>query len=193
MLLVVYAHNISCWDCMSLSGLENFLNRDNLSQIVIYHGSRGGWIEVARRSEVKIRQVTLRLIRLLHGCVDNVRRTRLMCEVISCDKRVKADLTFPTFFFEQEYRLLLLLLFFFFGERRMNVASSWTPPTKGRLFELRQDHDTGANVWTNYGIKAKTARTHISIDYFVLSVCFVDLFGEKLSKIGSSWNYIALF
>ena len=22
----------------------------------------------------------------------------------------------------------------------MNDASSWTPPTKGRLFELRQDH-----------------------------------------------------
>ena len=22
----------------------------------------------------------------------------------------------------------------------MNVASSWKPPTKGRLFELRQDH-----------------------------------------------------
>ena len=22
----------------------------------------------------------------------------------------------------------------------MNVASSWTPPRKGRLFELRQDH-----------------------------------------------------
>ena len=25
------------------------------------------------------------------------------------------------------------------------------------------------------------------------SVCFVDLFGEKLSAIGSSWDYIALF
>ena len=33
----------------------------------------------------------------------------------------------------------------------------------------------------------------ISIDYFVLSVCFVELFDEKLSKIGSSWDYIALF
>ena len=28
---------------------------------------------------------------------------------------------------------------------------------------------------------------------FVLSVCFVDLFGEKLSKKGRSWDYIALF
>ena len=70
---------------------------------MINRGSRGGWIEVAPRSEVKIRQVTLRLIRLLHGCVDNLRRTRLMCEVISCDKRGKDRLhiseTFPTFFF----------------------------------------------------------------------------------------------
>ena len=88
---------------MSPSGLENFLDRDSLSQIVINHGSRGGLIEVAPRSEVKIGQVTSRLIRLLHGCVDNLRRTRLMCEAISCDKRGKGRLhiseTFPTFFF----------------------------------------------------------------------------------------------
>ena len=30
-------------------------------------------------------------------------------------------------------------------------------------------------------------------DHFVLSVCFVDLFGEKLSKIESSWDYIIAF
>ena len=72
---------------MSLSGLEKFLDRNSLSQIVINHGSRGGLIEVAPRSEVKIRQVTLRLIRLLHGWVDNLRRPRLIFEVISCDKR----------------------------------------------------------------------------------------------------------
>ena len=48
---------------------------------------------LAPRSEVKFRQITLRLMRLLHGCVDNLRRTPLMCEVISCDKRGKADFT----------------------------------------------------------------------------------------------------
>ena len=78
---------------------------------------------------------------MLHGCVDNVRRTRLMCEVISCDKRAKADFTsvkhFRHFFLN---RNMGCSCYFFFGERRMNVASSWTPPTKGRLFELRQDH-----------------------------------------------------
>ena len=87
---------------MSLRGLEKFLHRDSLSQIVINHGSRGGWIEVSPRTEVKIRQVTLRLIRLLHECVDNLRRTRLICEVISCDKkgtgRLHISETFPTFF-----------------------------------------------------------------------------------------------
>ena len=31
---------------------------------------------------------------------------------------------------------------FFFGEKRINGASSWTSPKKGRLFELRQDHYT---------------------------------------------------
>ena len=131
---------------MSLSGLENFLNRDSLSQIVIYHGSRGGWIEVAPRSEVKIRQVTLRLIRLLHECVDKLRRTRLMCEVISCDKRGKADFTsvkhFRHFFLNSNMGCCCCC--FIFGERRMNGASSWTSPKKGRLFELRQDHYTAS-------------------------------------------------
>ena len=28
----------------------------------------------------------------------------------------------------------------------MNDASSWTPPTKGRLFELRQDHHYLATI-----------------------------------------------
>ena len=148
MLLIVYAHNISCWDCMSLSGLEKFLDRDSLSQIVINHGSRGGWIEVAPRSEVKIRQVTLRLIRLLHECVDNLRRTRLMCEVISCDKRGKGRLhiseTFLTFFFWTGIWVDVVVLF---GERRMNGASSWTPPKKGRLiFELTQDSSHWASI-----------------------------------------------
>ena len=40
------------------------------------------------------------------------------------------------------------------------------------------------------GKNYKDAHLHWS---FVLSVSFVDLFGEKLSKIGSSWEYIALF
>ena len=88
-------------------------------------------------------------MRLQHGCVDNLWRTRLMCEEISCEKRGKGRLhvseTFPTFFFEQEYGLLLLLLFFF-GERRMNGASSWTPPKKRRLFELRKDHYTASII-----------------------------------------------
>ena len=69
---------------------------------------------------------------MLHGCEDNLRRPRLMCEVISCDERGKGRLHIS----EQEYGLLLS----FFGERRMNGASSWTPPKKRRLFELRQDH-----------------------------------------------------
>ena len=77
---------------------------------------------------------------MLHGCEDNLRRPRLMCEVISCDERGKGRLHIS----EQEYRLLLLLSFF--GERRMNGASSWTPPKKRRLFELRQDHYTASII-----------------------------------------------
>ena len=77
---------------------------------------------------------------MLHECKDNLRRPRLMCEVISCDKRGKGRLHIS----EQEYGLLLLL--FFFGERRMNGASSWTPPKKRRLFELRQDHHTASII-----------------------------------------------
>ena len=80
---------------------------------------------------------------MLHECKDNLRRPRLMCEVISCDKRGKGRLHIS----EQEYGLLLLfLLLFFFGERRMNGASSWTPPKKGRLFELRKDHYTASII-----------------------------------------------
>ena len=128
MLLIVYAHNISCWDCVSLSGLEKFLDRDSLSQIVINHGSRGGWIEVAPRSEVKIRPVTLRLKRLLHGCVDNLRRTRLMCEVMSCDKRGKAGFTsvkhFRHFFWTGIW--VVVVVVFFFLERE-----GWITPAHG--------------------------------------------------------------
>ena len=80
---------------------------------------------------------------MLHGCEDNLRRPRLMCEVISCDERGKGRLHIS----EQEYGLLLLfLLLYFFGERRMNGASSWTPPKKRRLFELRQDHYTASII-----------------------------------------------
>ena len=75
---------------------------------------------------------------MLHGCEDNLRRPRLMCEVISCDERGKGRLHIS----EQEYGLLL----YFFGERRMNGASSWTPPKKRRLFELRQDHYTASII-----------------------------------------------
>ena len=109
-------------------------------------GSRVGLIEVAPRTDVKFAGE-------IYGwygcCVDNLRRPRLMCEVISCDKRGKGRLhiseTFPTFcFFEQDMGSLLLL--FLFGERRMNGASSWTPPKKGRLFELRQDHYTASII-----------------------------------------------
>ena len=80
---------------------------------------------------------------MLHGCEDNLRRPRLMCEVISCDERGKGRLHIS----EQEYGLLLLfLLLSFFGERRMNGASSWTPPKKRRLIELRQDHYTASII-----------------------------------------------
>ena len=80
---------------------------------------------------------------MLHGCEDNLRRPRLMCEVISCDERGKGRLHIS----EQEYGLLLLfLLLSFFGERRMNGASSWTSPKKRRLFELRQDHYTASII-----------------------------------------------
>ena len=37
---------------------------------------------------------------------------------------------------------VVIVVDFFFGERRMNGTSSWTPPKKGRLIELRQDHYT---------------------------------------------------
>ena len=46
--------------------------------------------------------------------------------------------TFPTFFLNRNMGCYCCC--FFFGERRMNGASSWTPPKKGRLIELRQDY-----------------------------------------------------
>ena len=146
---------------MSLRGLETFLDRDSLSQIVMNHGSRGGWIEVAPRTEVKIRQVTLRLIRLLHGCVDNLRKTRLMCEAISCDKRGKGRLhiseTFPTFFFFN--RNMGCCYCCFWREKdewhqpgALPHASSWTPPKKGRLIEPRQDYLQQALTYKEPGL-----------------------------------------
>ena len=77
-------------------------------------------------------------MRLQHGCVDNLWRTRFMCEVISSEKRGKG--IFRHFFLNRNMRCYCCC--FFFGERRMNGASSWTPPKKGRLIELRQDHYT---------------------------------------------------
>ena len=95
---------------------------------MINHGSRGGWIGVAPRSKVKIGQVSLRLIRLLHGCVDNLRRTRLKCEVISCDKRGKGRLhiseTFPTFFWTGIWVVVVVVVFLLERE-------GWMAPAHG--------------------------------------------------------------
>ena len=62
----------------------------------------------------------------------------------------KADFTsvkhFRHFFLTGIWVVIVVVVVFFFGERRMNDASSWTPPRKGRLIELRQDHHTASII-----------------------------------------------
>jgi len=50
----------------------------------------------------------------------------------------------------------------------------------------------GFNIYERITVSKNCKDAHLHWS-FVVSVCFVDLFGEKLSKIGSSWDYIALF
>ena len=199
---MVYAHNISCWDCMSPSGLEKFLDRDSLSQIVINHGSRGSWIEVAPRSEVKIGQVTLRLIRLLHGCVDNLRRTHLMCEVISCDKRGKGRLhiseTFPTVFLNRNMGGCCCCCSFW--REKDEWRQLMDTAEKGRLFELRQNHSYQEMTHCtdlNLAINFQTIGPLFQVTPAQTKPKFVWIIGnlrrDKLANQGGRECYIALW
>ena len=73
-------------------------------------------------------------MRLLHGCVDNLRRTPLMCEVISCDKRGKVDFTSVKhiwhFFWTGIWVVVVVVVVVFFLERE-----GWMAPAHGHLRE----------------------------------------------------------
>ena len=100
-------------------------------------------------------------------------------------------------FFEQEYGRLLL--FFFFGERRVNGASSWISPKKGRLFELRQEHsyqEMAHCIDLNVPINVQTIGPLFQVTPAQTKPKFVGIIGnlrrDKLSNQGGRECYIAL-
>ena len=72
------------------------------------------------------------------------------------------------------YSLLVSFSSFFFSTGKKNI---WV---------------IGFNIYERITVSKNCKDAHLHWS-FVVSVCFVDLYGEKLSKIGSSWDYIALF
>ena len=61
------------------------------------------------------------------------------------------------------------MVVFFFGERRMNGASSWISPKRGRLFELRQDHYTTSIISPVFFKSLDHAHPTFEIDFEMIS------------------------
>ena len=81
-------------------------------------------------------------------------------------------------------------------KRRRFFFYSWLVSFSSFLFFYRQEKDVSHwhyqqfKMYERITVSKNYKHAHLHL-WFVLTVCFVGVFGENLSKIGSSWDYNA--